>query len=513
LRHIINEGTAPERTHDSRVHIVTEEEDHIEENHKHTPIAAMAHIGHRRSRSGGKAPSPAMSPSPLRRPGSTSAASGSASGFAPDRAAEIWASSLTACEREELQALDTNVFWVSPMNAKSGSDPEAGVFNDDKGRYLGTVGDHIAYRYETQSVLGSGAFGTVYKALDHKTGSIVACKIIRDERRFHRQAKVEIDVLEDIGSAGGAQVAIALLDHILFRGHVVLIFELAGADLYHKLKADGFCGFPIDEVQQIGREIAECLDLCADLAIVHADLKPENVLLTTEGVHVTTGRRVKVIDFGSACREHGKVHTYIQSRYYRSPEVVMGQGYGTPIDMWSLGCVLAELYTGRPLFPAKSEVELMLLVAELLGLPSAAVLRKSQRGEELFPAGLLASRRDRKGRVRRPGSRSLKDALGTEDVDLLDFISGCLTWDPAQRMTPSDALQHPFLRLRTPLRRPSARSIERSPLHRVLASSHGSAAGDSGVDEGDHASAMEVDEPVVPGSIAVPSCARALWAS
>jgi len=186
---------------------------------------------------------------------------------------------------------------------------------------------------------------------------------------------------------------------------------------------------------------------------VHADLKPENILLRPHGstaavdgagpAHLTS--RCKVIDFGSSCFQHGKIHTYIQSRYYRSPEVVLGLGYGPAIDMWSLGCILVELDAGTPLFSAKNEADLLLLQLELLGLPSIEVLARAKRAEEFFSGGRPLKTTDRKGRSHPVGSRALHDACRTTNPDFLDFVSRCLTWDPAERMTPLEALEHPWL--------------------------------------------------------------------
>ena len=89
-----------------------------------------------------------------------------------------------------------------------------------------------------------------------------------------------------------------------------------------------------------------------DHNIIHCDLKPENILLRKKN---KSG--FKIIDFGSSCFGDNKVYTYIQSRFYRSPEVIFGLDYTTAIDMWSFGCVLFKLYTGDPLFPGESENE------------------------------------------------------------------------------------------------------------------------------------------------------------
>lgn len=105
----------------------------------------------------------------------------------------------------------------------------------------------------------------------------------------------------------------------------------------------------------------------------------ENVLLKHRG-----SSSIKVIDFGSSCYSHQRVYTYIQSRFYRSPEVILGLPYGPAIDMWSLGCILAELYTGYPLFPGENEVEQLACVMEVLGVPPEEVINNASRKRLFF---------------------------------------------------------------------------------------------------------------------------------
>jgi dual specificity tyrosine-phosphorylation-regulated kinase 2/3/4 len=88
---------------------------------------------------------------------------------------------------------------------------------------------------------------------------------------------------------------------------------------------------------------------------------------------------IRLIDFGSSCFVNECVYTYIQSRFYRAPEVILGLGYGMPIDMWSLGCVLAELHTGYPLFPGENETEQIQCIMEILGVPQKSLIQRSTR--------------------------------------------------------------------------------------------------------------------------------------
>jgi dual specificity tyrosine-phosphorylation-regulated kinase 2/3/4 len=115
------------------------------------------------------------------------------------------------------------------------------------------------------------------------------------------------------------------------------------------------------------------------LEIIHCDLKPENILLKEEN---KSG--IKIIDFGSSTFIDEKVYTYIQSRFYRAPEIMLGIPYTTAIDMWSLGCIMAELYIGYPLFPGESENDQMSRIMEMRDSPNDKVLAVSERKMKFF---------------------------------------------------------------------------------------------------------------------------------
>lgn len=140
------------------------------------------------------------------------------------------------------------------------------------------------------------------------------------------------------------------------------------------------------------------------------------------------------------------MYTYIQSRFYRSPEVILGSSYGLGIDMWSLGCILAELWTGYPLFPGENEQEQLACIMEIFGPPDRHLVERCTRKKLFFDSvGKPRVTVSSKGRRRRPSSKTLSQALKSEDEAFLDFVTRCLRWDPDRRLKPQDAINHPFI--------------------------------------------------------------------
>ena len=140
------------------------------------------------------------------------------------------------------------------------------------------------------------------------------------------------------------------------------------------------------------------------------------------------------------------MYTYIQSRFYRCPEVILGSSYGLGIDMWSLGCILAELWTGYPLFPGENEQEQLACIMEIFGPPDRHIVERCTRKKLFFDSvGKPRVTVSSKGRRRRPSSKTLSQALKSEDEAFLDFIARCLRWDPDRRLKPHDAVNHPFI--------------------------------------------------------------------
>ncbi|XP_069346566.1 dual specificity tyrosine-phosphorylation-regulated kinase 4 isoform X1 [Eulemur rufifrons] len=316
-------------------------------------------------------------------------------------------------------------------------------FDDEHGSYMKVLHDHIAYRYEVLEMIGKGSFGQVAKCLDHKNNELVALKIIRNKKRFHHQALVELKILEALRrkDKDNAYNVVHMKDFFYFRNHLCITFELLGINLYELMKNNSFQGFSLSIVRRFTLSVLKCLQMLYVEKIIHCDLKPENIVIHQKG-QVS----VKVIDFGSSCYEHQKVYTYIQSRFYRSPEVILGHPYNMAIDMWSLGCIMAELYTGSPLFPGENEVEQLACIMEVLGLPPAGFIQTASRRQTFFDSkGFPKNITNNRGKKRYPDSKDLMMVLKTYDTSFLDFVRRCLVWEPSLRMTPDQALKHAWI--------------------------------------------------------------------
>lgn len=309
-------------------------------------------------------------------------------------------------------------------------------FDDLDNGYILFRGDHIAYRYEIMDVLGAGSFGKVCKAFDHKYKELVAIKIIKNTRVFWNQGRIEVSILRTLKDSDlfDRKHIIQMNNYFSFRQHLCITFELLEMSLYDLLNLSRFTGLNIETVKVIAKQMLEALKFTKKQQIIHCDLKPENILLVSN-----TKNYIKIIDFGSACLLNERIHSYIQSRFYRAPEILLGIKYSTPIDMWSLGCIVYELLEGTPLFQGESEEEQILLLVEHLGLPPSNLLKKARKSKGFVDKDyqIMCSEREII-----PGSRSI---LNERPRSLCEFILRCLEWNPKQRLTPSEGLKHPWL--------------------------------------------------------------------
>ncbi|VDN97602.1 unnamed protein product [Rodentolepis nana] len=364
--------------------------------------------------------------------------------------------------------------------------------------------DHIDYRYECIRSLGKGSFGNVILAIDHKEKMDVAVKVVRRDIRFTTQAKEEIAILETLqrlnpnpkGSSDRFPI-VQMIEHFMFRDHMCLSFELLGCSLYDLIKDKKDQGLPRDRVRRLMSSVLDGLTYVWNAGIIHCDLKPENVLLVSrasDGGPDEIRDLVKIIDFGSSCFIGKQCYPYIQSRFYRAPEVIMRSDYNRPIDIWSFGCLVFEMIRGYPLFPGEDEFDQLACMMEKLGMPPLQMVENSrvlsryfaepeasrkyyspldkQTPLKLIPryctihqnqdgsAELRPNLSKKTRRLRKPpGSVKIAQALvstlshssgkyndytpspseAIDNIHVVKLIEACLSWQPEKRINPTQA--------------------------------------------------------------------------
>ncbi|XP_062140325.1 serine/threonine-protein kinase minibrain isoform X1 [Drosophila sulfurigaster albostrigata] len=344
-------------------------------------------------------------------------------------------------------------------------------YDDDNHDYIIKNGEKFLDRYEIDSLIGKGSFGQVVKAYDHEEQCQVAIKIIKNKKPFLNQAQIEVKLLEMMNRADAENkyYIVKLKRHFMWRNHLCLVFELLSYNLYDLLRNTNFRGVSLNLTRKFAQQLCTALLFLStpELNIIHCDLKPENILLCNP-----KRSAIKIVDFGSSCQLGQRIYQYIQSRFYRSPEVLLGIQYDLAIDMWSLGCILVEMHTGEPLFSGCNEFDQMNKIVEVLGMPPKYLLDQAHKTRKFFDKivtdGSYVLKKTLNGRkYKPPGSRKLHDILGVETggpsgrrldepghsvADYLkfkDLILRMLDFDPKTRVTPYYALQHNFFKRTT----------------------------------------------------------------
>ena len=373
-------------------------------------------------------------------------------------------------------------------------------------------------RYIVQDMLGQGTFGQVFKCSVEGSSEMVAVKVIKNQAAYYHQARVEIGILQFLNTRAdplGSFHIVRLKDFFLHKRHLCLVFELLNLNLFELVRHNKFRGLSLDLVRIFMSQLLDTLSRLHQFGIVHCDIKPENVLLAS-GI----SGEVKLIDFGSACFAGRTMYTYVQSRFYRSPEVVLGNKYDMAVDMWSLGCVAAELFLGLPLFPAAGELDLLSRMTDVLGpLPDRLIVEGKHAAKyykEFHMENLGCSYRLRTpqefceitGKTPAFGKQyfahksltdiihayPLKADLSEAEISrerrmravFIDFLLGLLTLDPSLRWSPDQARSHPFIRRGTQLPRQGQQTTDR-----INEGTSNPACLPSGVEVGRHPQGME----------------------
>lgn len=230
------------------------------------------------------------------------------------------------------------------------------------------IGAIIAGRYQIMEYLGSAAFSKAIQCLDLRTGNHYCMKIIENNKDYFDQSIDEIKLLRFINCNGNVDEVnlLRIYDYFYHNEHLFIVTELLKDNLYDYYKfnkekeAEEY--FTVGRLQKITSQILKGLEYIHNLKLIHCDLKPENILIKSY-----SRTEVKVIDFGSSCYIHDHLSSYVQSRSYRAPEVIIGCKYDYKVDLWSLGCILGELFTGSVMFQNETVQGLLSRVIGIVG--------------------------------------------------------------------------------------------------------------------------------------------------
>lgn len=337
--------------------------------------------------------------------------------------------------------------------------------DDTIGHHRGRPGSYVAGRYRIEKDVGMGTFGRVVQCFDTRGGRSrdrigpVAIKIVRSIKRYYDSAVIEADICEGVNRRSGQGLSHFAIMHDRFdlpTGHYCLVFECLGMSLYDFLKAHHYLPFPLYCVQDFARQLLEAIAFLHSFKLIHTDLKPENVLLTSNATElyrnwdgssqtVPRSTSIKVIDFGGATYDHEKKSSVVNTRQYRAPEVILGLSWSMPSDLWSAGCVIAECYLGNLFFATHDNAEHLALIERAVGpFPPDMVSNAKTNGEYFDSQGMhrgksvLSSRS--KDHVRQMRPLEAVVAARDRDCGLYELLRELLTIDPKARMKGADAL-------------------------------------------------------------------------
>uniref|UniRef100_A0A0E0JKL6 dual-specificity kinase n=1 Tax=Oryza punctata TaxID=4537 RepID=A0A0E0JKL6_ORYPU len=345
--------------------------------------------------------------------------------------------------------------------------------DDRDGHYVFDLGENLNRRYKILSKMGEGTFGRVLECWDRETHEYVAIKVVRSIRKYRDAAMIEIDVLNRLAeNERYRSLCVQIQGWFDYRNHICIVFEKLGPSLYDFLKRNRYQPFPVELVREFGRQLLESVAYMHELRLIHTDLKPENILLvSSEYIRVPGSKKnsqdemhfkclpkssaIKLIDFGSTAFDNQEHSSIVSTRHYRAPEIILGLGWSFPCDLWSVGCILVELCSGEALFQTHENLEHLAMMERVLGpLPEHMIRKASSSAQKYFRRGARLNWPE--GAVSRESIRAVKKLDRLKDLVarkadhsravLADLLYGLLKFEPSERLTAQEALDHPFFR-------------------------------------------------------------------
>uniref|UniRef100_A0A3Q1AWR2 Protein kinase domain-containing protein n=1 Tax=Amphiprion ocellaris TaxID=80972 RepID=A0A3Q1AWR2_AMPOC len=270
--------------------------------------------------------------------------------------------------------------------------------------------------HTVEDILGEGGFGLVAKCRNTQTKKTVAVKVNKGEEGVFQQAIEEIAILKQLRRLNPDTCNIVQWDGFFFdKERICLTFELLDQSLHQYLQEQNQYGLPMGELRSVLHQLATALSYVHSINIIHADLKPVNIMVVDRHQHPV---RVKVIDFGLACPvSEAQQGMRLGTLWYRAPEMSLGVPLSQAFDMWALGLVMAELAMGCQLYPGRTDYDVLRFIVETQGQPSD------------------------------DSPQDMYSETGFSHPDRFMFVSllkDMLHLDPRRRITAREVLEHPF---------------------------------------------------------------------
>ncbi|XP_054732143.1 serine/threonine-protein kinase PRP4 homolog [Anastrepha obliqua] len=336
-------------------------------------------------------------------------------------------------------------------------------WDDAEGYYRVRIGEILDNRYVVSGYTGQGVFSNVVRARDQARGNAnVAVKIIRNNEIMHKTGLRELEILKKLNDADPEDRfhCLRLFRHFFHKQHLCMVFEPLSMNLREVLKKYGKnVGLHIKAVRSYTQQLFLALKLLKKTGILHADIKPDNILVNENNLCL------KLCDFGSASTiNDNEITPYLISRFYRAPEIILGITYDYGIDMWSAGCTIYELYTGKILFSGKSNNQMLKFFMDLKGKIPNRIIRKGQFKDQHFDQSCsflyheIDKITEREKIVVMPvvkptrnlqqeliADQNLPDDQHRKVTQLKDLLDNIFALDPSKRISLNQALTHPFI--------------------------------------------------------------------
>ncbi|KAK7631480.1 kinase-like domain-containing protein [Phyllosticta paracitricarpa] len=355
--------------------------------------------------------------------------------------------------------------------------------DDEDGHYIVHADADLTERYQIIKLLGQGTFGKVVEAYDRRLRNKCAIKVIRSVQKYRDASRIELRVLSTLKSNDDANrnKCIHLRDCFDYRNHICIVTDLYGQSVFDFLKSNQFVPFPSTHIQTFARQLFTSVAFLHDLHLIHTDLKPENILLVNNAYQTFTYNRtipsssstisrsarhrkvllnpeIRLIDFGSATFDDEYHSSVVSTRHYRAPEIILNLGWSYPCDIWSIGCILVEFFTGDALFQTHDNLEhLAMMEAVCGGKLDRHIVRQvtaKDRGSSRNPAAqyFKGQKLDYPNSETAKGSKRYVKAMKKLhetippstpfNIQFLDLLKKIFVYDPSKRITAKEALNH-----------------------------------------------------------------------